>query len=64
LLLLACALIGMVKNPYMTDFAQLVYLMALVNLHYPKNLASALESGAYAHLHKFIAFIQNYSMGK
>ena len=40
--ILACALIGLVKNPYMTDFSQIIYLMALVNLHYPANLASAL----------------------
>ena len=42
ILLLAVALIGMVKNPYMTDFAQLIYLLALIGLHYPANLAKSL----------------------
>jgi hypothetical protein len=48
----------------MTDFAQLVYLMAFFNLHYPNNLASVLESGAMAHLHGFIKIVQYNAVGK
>lgn len=42
LILLICALIGLVRNPYLTDFCQIIYAYALVNLHYPVNLASFL----------------------
>lgn len=64
-MLLLCALIGLVKNPYMTDFSQRIYLMAFFNLHYPSNLASLLESCQIAHLHGIIKLLtQNYAIGE
>lgn len=63
-LLLGCALVGMVKNPYMTDFAQLIYLLALVNLHYPNNLYTALQSSNLAHLHGIVQVEQMHAVGR
>lgn len=40
--MLVVALVGLVKNPYMTDFAQLVFVLALNNVHYPLNLRTFL----------------------
>lgn len=54
---------GLVKNPYATDFAQLVYLLALVNLHYPANLASLLEDSRVAHLHGILHIEQKSAVG-
>lgn len=42
ILALFCALIGLVKNPYMTDFGQLLWILALNNVHYPLNLRTFL----------------------
>jgi hypothetical protein len=39
---LIVALVGLFKNPYMLDFAQTLYLVGLVNCHFPYNLASFL----------------------
>jgi len=52
---LICAIVGLYKNPYMTDFAQVLFLMALVNYHYPFHLASFLESTGIAHFHNIIS---------
>jgi len=41
-LALTVALSGLFKNPYMIDFAQTLYLVGLVNCHFPSNLASFL----------------------
>jgi hypothetical protein len=41
-LALLCAVIGLGKNPYMTDFAQSLFLLGLVNVHFPFHLASLL----------------------
>ena len=51
---LVVALIGLGKNPYMLDFAQTLFLMALVDVHYPGNLASFLEGTSIAHFHGWI----------
>jgi hypothetical protein len=51
---LMCAVIGLVKNPYFTDFAQIVFVVALTNIHYPIHLRSFLEDGSLAFLHGFI----------
>jgi hypothetical protein len=55
LLALVVALLGLGKNPYMLDFAQTLFLVGLVDSHYPRNLASFLESARIAHLHGFIS---------
>jgi len=39
---LIVALVGLFKNPYMLDFAQTLFLVGLVNCHFPFNLASFL----------------------
>jgi hypothetical protein len=61
--LLICALVGIINNPYMVDFAQFVYVMGLVDLHYPRHLASVLESGALAGLHGLWVIEQKYAVG-
>lgn len=48
----------------MVDFAQFIYILALIDLHYPSNLATVLESAKLAHLHGIIkGFTQNYATG-
>lgn len=39
---LVCALMGLIKNPYMTDFAQILFFLGLLDTHYPLHLASFL----------------------
>jgi hypothetical protein len=41
-LALLVAVVGLAKNPYMVDFAQTLFLVGLVNFHYPYHLASFL----------------------
>ena len=36
------AFLGLFKNPLMTDFAQTLFFIGLLDIHYPKNLASFL----------------------
>lgn len=55
LLALLVAFLGIGKNPYMIDFAQTLFLIGLVDAHYPSNLASFLESASIAHLHGLIS---------
>lgn len=57
-LALACALVGLFKNPFMTDFAQVLFLLGLLDSHYPSHLASFLEGSSLAHLHGLIPFSQ------
>lgn len=66
ILFLVCALIGLVRNPYLTDFAQMIYVYSLINLHYPINLASFLESAYISHLLQFFEVDQSdsWSTGK
>jgi len=54
---LICAIMGLFKNPLMTDFAQNLFLIGLLDIHYPKNLASFFESTNIAHFHGVSAFI-------
>ncbi len=63
ILALVCALIGLVKNPLMTDFGQLLWVLALNNIHYPFNLRTFLEGSKVAHLHGFIAIEQTNMEG-
>jgi hypothetical protein len=39
---LICAFLGLFKNPLMTDFAQTLFLLGLLTIHYPKNIATFL----------------------
>lgn len=39
---LIAAILGLIKNPFMTDFAQVLYLLGLLDTHYPNHLASFL----------------------
>lgn len=48
----------------MVDFAQTLFLVGLVNFHYPRHLASFLESTAIAHLHGLVAIDQPDSLGE
>ena len=48
----------------MLDFAQTLFLVGLVNYHFPFNLASFLESTSIAHLHGFISISQPDSLGE
>lgn len=64
IIFLICALVGLVKNPLMTDFAQLIYLLAFLNIHYPVNLSSMLESSRLAHLHGLVSLPQEYANGE
>ena len=61
---LLIALIGLGKNPYMLDFAQTLFLMGLVNAHYPGNLASFLEGTSIAHFHGLVTVEQPDSLGE
>ena len=54
---LVCAFLGLFKNPLMTDFAQNLFLIGLLDIHYPKNLASFLESTSIAHIHGLMSLI-------
>ena len=54
---------GLFKNPYMTDFAQLLWILALNNIHYPKNLRTFLESTKIATLHGVMGVEQNNMEG-
>jgi hypothetical protein len=36
------ALMGLIKQPFMTDFAQILFLLGLLDTHYPSHLASFL----------------------
>lgn len=42
ILALFCALIGLVKNPFMVDYAQVLFFLGLLDCHYPRQLASFL----------------------
>lgn len=55
---LFCSLMGLFKNPYMTDFGQLLWILALNNIHYPLNLRTFLESTKTASLHGFMGISQ------
>ena len=59
-----CSVIGVVKTPYMTDFAQILFVLALNNIHYPLHLRSFLESTKLTFLNKFVAIIQDNMNGK
>ena len=48
----------------MLDFAQTLFLVGLVNYHYPSNLASFLESTSIAHLHGLVSIPQPDSLGE
>ena len=61
---LIVALFGLAKNPFMLDFAQTLFLVGLVNYHYPFNLASFLESTSIAHLHGLVSISQPNSLGE
>ncbi len=61
---LISALIGLFKNPFLTDFAQILFLIGLLNTHYPYNLASFLESCSIAHFHGIIPLDQQDSLGR
>lgn len=63
LLTLIVALIGLGKNPYMIDFAQTLFLIGLVDCHFPTHLASFLESAGIANLHGFLSIEQSDSLG-
>ena len=63
MLTLLVALVGIAKNPYMVDFAQTLFLVGLVNYHFPYNLASFLESTSIAHLHGLVSVEQPDSLG-
>jgi len=39
---LIAALLGLIKNPFMTDFAQVLFFLGLLDTHYPRHLASFL----------------------
>jgi hypothetical protein len=39
---LISALIGLIKTPYMTDYAQVLFIVGLSNIHYPLHLRSYL----------------------
>ena len=47
----------------MLDFAQTLFLVGLVNYHFPSNLASFLESTSIAHLHGLVKVEQPNSLG-
>jgi hypothetical protein len=55
ILTLFVALLGLAKNPYMLDFAQTLFLIGLVNFHYPSNLATFLEATSISHLHGLVS---------
>jgi len=58
ILTLFCAIIGLFKNPYMTDFAQILWILALNNIHYPFNLRTFLESTKISTLNGFLGIQQ------
>ena len=63
-LVLLIAVLGLAKNPFMLDFAQTLFLIGLVNFHYPSNLASFLEGTSIAHLHGLVSIEQPNSLGE
>ena len=48
----------------MTDFGQVLFILALNNLHYPLHIRSFLESTKLAFLHGFISIQQQNMEGK
>lgn len=48
----------------MIDFAQTLFLVGLVDAHYPRNLASFLEASSIAHFHGLISIEQPNSLGE
>jgi hypothetical protein len=62
-LALICALMGLIKNPYMTDFSQILFLLGLLDTHYPSHLASFLEGSSLAHFHGLIPLQQDGCLG-
>ena len=53
----------MVKHPFMSDFGQFIFLLALITLHYPYHLASALESTGLAQFNSVIPIEQLEAQG-
>jgi hypothetical protein len=53
-----CAVIGLVKSPYMTDFGQMFFIIYLNNVHYPFNLRSFLSGSKFAVLNQIISIPQ------
>lgn len=49
---------GLFKNAYMTDYGQLLWILALNNIHYPLGLRSFLESTKVATLHGIMGIKQ------
>lgn len=60
---LIVAIVGLFKNPYMLDFAQTLFLVGLVNSHFPSNFASFLESMSISHLHGLVKVSQPNQLG-
>jgi hypothetical protein len=63
-LALLVALGGLAKNPYMVDFAQTLFLVGLVDCHFPFHLASFLEGTSIAHLHGLVPLKQDGAVGE
>lgn len=64
MLALLVALLGLGKNPYMVDFAQTLFLVGLVDSHFPFHLASFLEGTQIAHLNGLVTMEQSGSVGE
>lgn len=60
---LVIAIIGVFSKFQTTDFAQTLFFLALLNIHYPCHLAEFVEATAIAHLHKFVSVEQSADMG-
>lgn len=58
------AVVGLAKNPYMVDFAQTLFLVGLVDSHFPFHLASFLEGTRIAHLNGVISLEQDGAPGE
>lgn len=54
---------GLFKNPFMTDFAQVLFFLGLLDTHYPKHLASFFEACELAHFHGIFSLHQEGSLG-
>lgn len=61
---LLCAVIGLIKTPYMTDYAQVLFIVGLSNIHYPLHLRSYLENTGLAWLNRFVEAKKNNVEGK
>lgn len=59
-----CALIGLPKTPYMIDYAQVLFIIGLNNIHYPLHLRSMLEDAGLSFLNGFAGIEQDKMNGK